>query len=326
MSSIFLETQMEMSSTTALGDFLVDGPQKPLPEAWMQSWTQHGADVMNSLAREIATLNERVGSMEERMQTCVTEKQLEVKAAETRDHFKRLGIEIHQMETQISAAFHHEAVLREALSKLLSDALGTELENRANDIEKLQAFCADEHMPDTGGAKQESAASELPVRSKQEGLGSSSPVIRFVSAVASPRATVTPTKTDAWHVPDVVGTQWEFLAAEVSDLQALLKKEVLQSQASPGDTLEVSADLKFRESLSRESLALLAKAKILDWDHTPIASTTASKSSDGSTTPDDGSNSPEVAPCPKPSSAPFYSTRTTGSDSRTGSCKLVVES
>jgi hypothetical protein len=239
------------------------------------------------------------------------------------------------MEKQISAAFHHEAALREALSNLLSDALSTELEKRANDIEKLQAFCADEYMPDAVDAKGESAAPELPVQAplEKDMLEEQDAVMRFFSGAASPRTKVTLKRNDSWHVPDVVGTNWEFLASEVSELQALLKKEVLE---------DFSADLKFRESLSRENLAFLskpgglmvgdpliasttaskssdgttspddgstttelasfAKPKALVVGHPLIVSTTASKSSDGSTSPDDGSSSPEVAPLPKPKS------------------------
>jgi hypothetical protein len=344
-----------MSSTIKLEDFLVDGQQVPGPKAWMPIWSQQGAEVMISFSREMATLSERIGSMEESMKTCVTEKQLEVQAAETKDHFKRLGTEIHQVENQIGA-FFHEAALRKALSKLFSETLSTELENRAHDIEKLQAAVAD---------KWKSAAAELPLQTplEKEVLQTHKPAIPEVSNGGSqPRAKVKSRKSDAWHMPDVVGTKGESLAAEVLEMQALMKKEELQSQLSVGDALELAADLEFRESLSRENLALLSEPKALMLDHPLIASTTASKASDGSTSPDDGSNSPEAAPFPKPrasimgnpliltmqprkpsdvstrqddrspspedqsmSSAALFSTRTTSSESFGGSCKFFVE-
>jgi hypothetical protein len=151
------------------------------------------------------------------------------------------------------------------------------------------------------GAKRESAASESSLKAplEQEVLQRPNSRTQFVSSVASPRAKVKSRKNDAWHVPDVVGTKWGFLAAEVSELQALLKKEVLQRQFSPGDALDFSADLKIRESLSRESLALFSKPEDLMVSQPLIASTTASKSSDGTMSPDDVSASTEVAPFAK---------------------------
>jgi hypothetical protein len=318
---------MEKSSTSMLEDILVDGQQVPVP--WMQSWAQHGAELMKMFSREMATLNERMGSMEDRIKTCVTDTELQDKAAETRDHFKFLGTEILQMESRISDALHHEAVLREALSNLLSDALNMKLENCANDIEKLQAVCTDE--------------AESPVQAplEKEGLENQDSPVPAVSC-------------DALHVPDVVSTEWKSLVAEVSDLQARVKQEVLQRQFSVGRVMDFSVDLEFRKNLSRESLALLSRSL--------NASTTASKASDGSTSPDDGSSTPEAVPFHKPkalimghrvilspkdskasegstspddrstspgdrstSSAPFYSTRKTSSERFGGSCKDFVE-
>jgi hypothetical protein len=355
MSAVFLEAQMEMSLTPRMEDSLVDGQQVPVPKEW-------GAEAMKLLSREIATLNERLSSMEERMKTCVTQKQLEVKAAETRDHFKCLGNEIHQMENRISDSFRHESALRKALSKMLSEELGTDLENRANDIEKLQEVCP-WFPPDAVVPKWKSAA-ELPEQALLEKalLQSQNSAIPEVSNVGSqPRPKVKSRKSDALAVPDVVGTKWESLVEDVSELQALVKQEVLQRQFSVGRVLDFSADLEFRKSLSRESLALLARQKALMVGHPLSASTSASKTSDGSTSPDDGSTTSEVAPCPKPrasimvyppvtpttgskasdgsttpddqstnpddwstKSAPIYSTRTSSSEPFGGSCKDFV--
>jgi hypothetical protein len=188
---------------------LADG--QSAPEAWMQSWAQQVSELMKYFSSEIGALTARVDTMEARIKEVVTEKHLEMKAAESRDLVKRLGSE---MQDQIAAV---EASLREELSKMVLDAVSSERESRMNDVSKLhyslQAVFA-------SGARQ---------------------TLGGLSAGSQPSAEVPFTKSDARHVPDVVGSEWKAVAADLSELRTRLAEEVLQSQTSAGDPRDLSA-------------------------------------------------------------------------------------
>jgi hypothetical protein len=202
--------------------FLADGKQAP--EEWMRSWTHQVCELITHFSHEVATLTERVASVEERVKTCVSETHLERKAAETRDHFISLGLEMEQMENQISTAFQEAVSRRETQSKKILDALFLELEKRTDDISNLQAKCASDA----------SKIAQMLHQSFQAALSlSGSKAVPGTSIAGSQHNAEVPSmKNDACHVSDAIGAKWELLAAESSELQGLLEKEVLPSQMS----------------------------------------------------------------------------------------------
>jgi len=233
-------------ATVKLGHLNSDGQQAP--EAWMQSWAQQVSELMSYFSREIAALTERVDTMQESMKAFVTEKHLEIKVSESGTQCRNLGSE---MQEQITAAIRHEASLREDLSKLFSDALGMERDNRMSDVSKLhrslQALSFTGSRPTPGAS---CAGSQ--VNSEVPGM-----------------------KVDSRQVPDVVGAEWKAVAADLSELRTRLAEEVNQSQSSAGDLRDLSACAAALKS--RVNVALQSKPSALDWGPQIYVSPNASK-------------------------------------------------
>jgi hypothetical protein len=114
-----------------LGKLTADGEleQKALFESKVMTYVSH----------EMAKLTKRLDAMEKGIEAFVTDKHLEMKTAETREHFTCLGNAISDMEDQITAAVRHESDPREEMSKSFFDALGKECGNdfvmAINDLE-----------------------------------------------------------------------------------------------------------------------------------------------------------------------------------------------
>lgn len=248
-------------ATVKLGHLNSDGQQAP--EAWMQSWAQQVSELMSYFSREIAALTERVDTMQESMKAFVTEKHLEIKASESRTQCRNLGSEMQEQitaairheaslrEEQIIAAVRHEASLREDLSKLFSDALGMERDNRMSDVSKLHRSL--QALSFTGSRTTPGAScAGSQVNSEVPGM-----------------------KVDSRQVPDVVGAEWKAVAADLSELRTRLAEEVNQSQSSAGDLRDLSACAAALKS--RVNVALQSKPSALDWGPQIYVSPNASK-------------------------------------------------
>jgi hypothetical protein len=166
----------------------------------MQALSQHVSSLKKYFSHDIAMLIERVDAIERSMDVFVTDAHFEMNAAENRELFRGLGIAMNDMEKQIAVAVRHEAALREELSILFFDALGKEIENRVDDMLKLE-------------------------RSIQEVLssGGNQPISDDVARILS----------DA-DLPEF-DVHRKSIATSLSELRTLLKGEMLQDHSSAVD-------------------------------------------------------------------------------------------